>query len=129
MSVRLFRCFVIFKHYTPCFRVFIVDFEQVNTFWVYSGFCICLHLFCWYFYCNKNIKFLSSFLKSFMLKQTCRQSLQVCLSIYDLSLMAGIKELSIKEIRMQLSNQNCKNQLNLVLFFFEVLPFVSIVSP
>ena len=55
--------------------------------------------------------------------------MQVCLSIYDLLLMAGIKELSIKEIRVQLSNQNCKNQLNLVLFFFEVLPFVSIVSP
>ena len=40
------------------------------------------------------------------------------LSIYDLLLTPGIKELSMKEIRMQLSDQNCKSQLNLILFFF-----------
>ena len=47
------------------------DFVQVNTHWVYSDFCICVHLFCWHFYTNKNIEFLLGSLTSFMLKQTC----------------------------------------------------------
>ena len=36
MSMRLFR--VSFSDHTPCSRVFIVDFEQVNTHCVYSDF-------------------------------------------------------------------------------------------
>ena len=45
----------------------------------------------------------------FMLKQTCIESLEVYLSICDLLLASGIKELSMKEIRMQVSDQNCKS--------------------
>ena len=32
--------------YTPCSRVFIIDFEQVNTHWIYSDFCVCVHISC-----------------------------------------------------------------------------------
>ena len=53
------------NRYTTCSRVFIVDFEQLNTHWVYSDFCICVYL-----HCNKNLEFLSGFLASFLLKQT-----------------------------------------------------------
>ena len=49
--------------------------------------------------------------------------------MYDLLLTSGIKELSMKEIRMQLSDQNCKSQLNLILFFFQVPPIVRFGSP
>ena len=35
----------------------------------------------------------------------------------------------MKEIRMQLSDQNRKSQLNLILFFFQVPPFVRVDSP
>ena len=35
----------------------------------------------------------------------------------------------MKEIRMQLSDENCKSQLNLILFFFQVSPFVCVDSP
>ena len=63
-----------------------------------------------------------------MFKQTCSKSLQVCLSIYDLLSMPGIKELNMKKIRMQLSDQNCKSQLNLILFIFQVPPFVCVDS-
>ena len=51
------------------------------------------------------------------------------LSIYDLLLTPGIKELSMKEITMHLSDQNYKSQLNLILFFFQVLPFVCVDGP
>ena len=44
-------------------------------------------------------------------------------------LPTGIKELSMKEIRMQLSDQNCKRQPNLILFFFQVPPFGRVDSP
>ena len=63
---------------------------------------------------------------SFMLKKTCK-SLQVCLSIYHLLLKPDIKELSMKEITMHLSDQNYKCQLNLILFFFQVPSFVRIL--
>ena len=43
-----------------------------------------------------------------MLKQTCSQSPQVCLSIYDLLLTPEIKELSMKEITMHLFDQIIK---------------------
>ena len=49
-------------------------------------------------------------------------------SIYDFLLTPGIKELSMKEITMHLSDQNYKSQLNLI-FFSKFLPsFVLIVS-
>ena len=64
-----------------------------------------------------------------MLEQTCSQSLQVYLSIYDLLLPPGIKELSMKEIKMQPLDENCKSQLNLILFYFHVPPFVRVDSP
>ena len=43
-SVKSFGChfFKLLTDYTPCSRIFIVDFEQVNTHWVYSDFCICI---------------------------------------------------------------------------------------
>ena len=44
-----------------------------------------------------------------MLKQTYNWGLQVCLSIYDLLLTSGTTDLSKKEIRKQLSDQNCKS--------------------
>ena len=48
MSMRSFQCFfcLLWTDYTTCSRVFIVDFEQVNTHWVCSDFCVCVHLFC-----------------------------------------------------------------------------------
>ena len=33
-------------YYTPCSRVFIVDFMQVNAHWVYSDFDVCVHVNC-----------------------------------------------------------------------------------
>ena len=41
-----------------------------------------------------------------MLKETCSLGLGVELSIYDLLLPPGIKEFSIKEMKMQLSDQS-----------------------
>ena len=35
----------------------------------------------------------------------------------------------MKEITMHLSDQNYKSQLNLILFFFQVPPFVRVDSP
>ena len=64
-----------------------------------------------------------------MVKKTCSQSLQICLSIYDLLLTSDIKELSMKEITIHLSSQNYKSQLNLILFFFQVPPFVCVDGP
>ena len=55
--------------------------------------------------------------------------MQACLSIYDLLLTPGIKELSMKEITVPLSDRNYKSQLNLILFFFQVPPFVRVDSP
>ena len=55
--------------------------------------------------------------------------MQVWLSIYDLLLTLGIKELSMKDITMHLFNQNYKSQLNLIMFFFQVPPFVRVDSP
>ena len=48
--------------------------------------------------------------------------------MYDLLLTTDIHELSMKGIRMQLSDQNCRNQLNLILFFFHISPFVCLDS-
>ena len=44
-SMRLFRCLFLTSD-TPCSMVFIVDFEQENTHWVYSDFSICVHISC-----------------------------------------------------------------------------------
>ena len=66
---------------------------------------------------------------SSILKQTCSQSHQVCLSIYDTMLTPGIKELSMKENTMHLSDQNYKSRLNLILLFFQVPPFNNVDSP
>ena len=49
--------------------------------------------------------------------------------MYDLLLTPGSKELSMKEITMHLSDQNLKSQLNLILLFFQVSPFVFVDSP
>ena len=38
-------------------------------------------------------------------------------------------EISMKEIRMKHSDQNCKSQLNLILFFFQVSLFACVDSP
>ena len=38
-----------------------------------------------FLHCNKNIEFLLGFLMSFRLKQTCNESLQVCLRNYNAS--------------------------------------------
>ena len=35
----------------------------------------------------------------------------------------------MKEIRIQLSDQNSKSQLNLILSFFQIPPFVCVDSP
>ena len=35
----------------------------------------------------------------------------------------------MKEIRMQLSDQNCKSQLDFILFFVQVPPFVRVDRP
>ena len=59
-----------------------------------------------------------------MLKQTRSEKLQVCLSTYDLLLPPGIKGLRMKEIRMQVFNQNYTSQLNLILIFSQVPLFV-----
>ena len=40
-----------------------------------------------------------------------------------------VKEISMKEITMHLSKQNCKSQLNLILFFFQVPPFIRVNCP
>ena len=37
--------------------------------------------------------------------------------------------LSMKEITIHFPDQNFKSQLNLILFFFQVLPFVRVDSP
>ena len=54
--------------------------------------------------------------------------MQVCLSIHDLLLAPGIKELSMKEITMYCSDRNYKSHLNLVLFFFQVSLFILVDS-
>ena len=64
-----------------------------------------------------------------MLKQISNCGLQVCLSIYDLLLTPGIKELRMKEITMQISDRNYKSKLSLILFSFQVPPFVCVDSP
>ena len=78
---------------------------------------------------TKILSSLTSYLTSFILKQACSQSLQVCLSTYDLLLTPGIKELCMKEITVHLSNQTYKSQLNLILFFFQVPPLIHVDSP
>ena len=55
--------------------------------------------------------------------------MQVYLGIYDLLLPPGIKELLIKEIRIQVANSNCKSYINLILFSLQVPPFASVDSP
>ena len=35
----------------------------------------------------------------------------------------------MKEIRMKLSDQNCKSQMNLIFFFFQVSPFFELIVP
>ena len=52
MSMRSFWWFfcLLWIYYTTCSGVFLVDFEQVNTHWVCSDFCVCVHLFCYHFY-------------------------------------------------------------------------------
>ena len=49
--------------------------------------------------------------------------------MYVLPLTPGIKELSMKEITMHLFNQYYKGQLNLILFSFQVPPFIRVDSP
>ena len=45
----VFFC-LLWTDYTICSRLFIVDFEQINTHWVCSDFCVWIHLFCSHFY-------------------------------------------------------------------------------
>ena len=42
--------------------------------------------------------------------------------MYGLLLPIDIKGLSRKEITIQLFDQNCKSQLNLILYFFRIRP-------
>ena len=42
--------------------------------------------------------------------------------MYGLLLPLDIKEFSTKEIRIQLSDQNCQNQQNLIFYFLRIPP-------
>ena len=55
---------------------------------------------------------------------TSLQLKSASLSIYDLLLTPGMKE-----ITMSLFDQNYESQQNLILFFFQVSPFVRVGNP